>query len=320
MVTINFHGVRGSHPVSDKSMTGYGGNTSCVEIVKTNKQGIKVPIIIDSGSGLIKLGYYMAKQLQAGTYSKTFTILFTHLHPDHTEGFNFFTPNFFPFCEIYILGMETLKKNVGAILKGKMLPPTFPIEYKDLKSKRNHGVLCDGQKLYITQSGVPVNYSSNPLFEVQVMQAYAPSHPQQGALYYNIKDPDDGTTIACIWDIESHIGGDVRVIKFAEGASVMIHDTQYTSEEYASINNPVQGFGHSTYEMAIENARRACVKCLIPFHYNPRHNDVILDRIKEKYTGNLDPILFIMSYEGLSVTLESGNIISIVRNPLGFSK
>ncbi|MDR2149700.1 MAG: hypothetical protein LBO67_02545 [Spirochaetaceae bacterium] len=320
MVTINFHGVRGSHPVSDRLMVGYGGNTSCVEIVKTNKKGIKIPLIIDAGSGLIKLGYAMAEKLYAGTYSKTFTVLFTHLHPDHTEGFNFFAPNFFPFCTIYILGMETLRKSVGAILKGKMFPPTFPIEYKDLKSTRKHGVLHDGQKFYITQNGSPSNQSINPVFEIQVMQAYSPSHPQQGALYYTIRDPDDGTSIACIWDIESHIGGDVRVIKFTEGAAVMIHDTQYTSQEYASITNPVQGFGHSTYEMAIENAKRAGVHYLIPFHYNPRHNDALLDSIKEQYTGNLDPILFLMSYEGLSVTLKSGIITAIETNLLGFSK
>jgi ribonuclease BN (tRNA processing enzyme) len=320
MITLNFHGVRGSHPAADKLMTGYGGNTSCVEIVKVNKKGVLVPLIIDAGSGLIKLGYDMAGKLFSGTYSKTFTMLFTHLHPDHTEGFNFFVPNFFPFCTIHILGMETLKKNVGAVLKGKMLPPTFPIEYKDLKSIRNHGVLHDGQVFYITQDGSPAPQTDDPLFEVQVMQAYAPSHPQQGALYFRVKDPDDGTSIACIWDIESHIGGDVRVIKFAEKASIMIHDTQYTAEEYASTSNPVQGFGHSTYNMAIENASRAGVYCLIPFHYSPRHSDKELNKRKEEYAGNIDPILFLMSYEGLSITLKSGTISQIETRTLGFSK
>jgi ribonuclease BN (tRNA processing enzyme) len=247
----------------------------------------------------------------SGEYSKTFTILFTHLHPDHTEGFNFFVPNFFPFCTIHILGMETLQKNVGAVLKGKMIPPTFPIEYKDLKSIRKHGVLTDGQQFYIGQDGSPIFRSlknPDPLFEVYVMQAYAPSHPQQGVLYYKIRDPEDNTTVACIWDIESHIGGDVRVIKFAEHTDLMIHDAQYTEEEYLNDANPVQGFGHSTFGMAVENGTRAKVRYLAPFHYNPRHSDDMLDTIYEQYRG-AKALKFLMSREGLSITMQDGLII-----------
>jgi ribonuclease BN (tRNA processing enzyme) len=304
-------------------MVGYGGNTSCVEVVKVNKAGVKVPLIIDAGTGLIKLGYAMGAKLFTNEYSSTFTMLFTHLHPDHTEGFNFFVPNFFPFCTIHILGMETLRKNVGGVLKGKMVPPTFPIEYKDLKSIRKHGVLNDGQQFYIGQDGAPISRyppakDADPLFEVQVMQAYAPSHPQQGALYYKIRDPEDNTTIACIWDVESHIGGDVRVITFAEQADLMIHDAQYTEEEYLSTKNPVQGFGHSTFSMAIENAVRAKTRYLIPFHYNPRHNDKLLDRISAQYRHIQSPIV-LMSQEGLSLTLQNGLILQQEMLSIGFS-
>jgi ribonuclease BN (tRNA processing enzyme) len=301
-------------------MVAYGGNTSCVEVVKTNKQGIKVPVILDAGSGLIKFGYSLAGKLFSNEYSKTFTMLFTHLHPDHVEGFNFFVPNFFPFCKIYLLGMETLRHNVGAVLKGKMLPPTFPIEYKDLKSHRNHGILNDEQVFYITQEGSPSAKDRGALLEVTVMQAYAPSHPQQGALYYRIRDLDDNSSVACIWDVESHIGGDVRVIRFANHVDLMIHDTQYLDEEYSSAANPVQGFGHSTYEMAIENARKAEVKYLVAFHFNPRHSDDILDGVKAKYTEQVKDLTFIMAYEGLSLTINNGVIVERSTITEGFAK
>jgi ribonuclease BN (tRNA processing enzyme) len=320
MLTINFHGVRGSHPAPDARMVAYGGNTSCVEVVKTNKEGVKVPVIIDAGSGLIKFGYTLEGKLLTNEYSKTFTMLFTHLHPDHTEGFNFFVPNFFPSCKLYLLGMETLKYNVGMVLKDKMLPPTFPIEYKDLKSHRIHGILHDGQTFYITQEGVPVIRAIDPLLEITVMRAFSPSHPQQGALYYRIRDVEDDSSVACIWDIESHIGGDVRVINFTNHADLMIHDTQYLEEEYASASNPVQGFGHSTYDMAIENARKAGVKYLASFHYNPRHSDDILDEVKARYTKELTDISFIMSYEGLSLTLKDGVIVEQSTIIEGFAK
>jgi ribonuclease BN (tRNA processing enzyme) len=300
-------------------MTGYGGNTSCVEVVKTNKNGVRVPVIIDAGSGLIKLGYCMAGKLFSNEYSKTFPILFTHLHPDHTEGFTFFTPIFFPFVEMHILGMETAHKSVGAILKDKMLPATYPIEYKDLKARRIHGILSDGQQFFISQDGVPSASGADPLFEITVMQAFAPSHPQQGAMYYKIRDVEDNSTVACVWDIESHIGGDVRVIKFAQGADMMIHDTQYTEEEYESTAVPVQGFGHSTYAMALENAKKAGVKYLFPFHYNPRHSDAALDAVYAKYADRKSPEL-IMAREGLSVTLQAGKIVERQTVATGFAK
>jgi ribonuclease BN (tRNA processing enzyme) len=296
----------------------YGGNTSCVEIVKTNRRGKKIPLVIDAGTGLIPLGYFMASRIRSGEYSEVFPILFTHLHPDHTEGFNFFLPNFLSTCTIYIMGMKTLKQHVGMVLKEKMLPPTFPIEYKDLKSTRKHLILSDGQTFFINQDGKPVRETNNPLFEIRVMQAFAPSHPQQGALYYRIIDAEDGTSIACIWDIESHIGGDVRVINFAQNADLMIHDTQYTEEEYFSRTNPVQGFGHSTFEMALENARQAGAKHLVSFHYNPRHNDQFLDIQKNTYEKNGSPP-FIMAQEGLHLSLEKGRLTGREIEKRGFS-
>ncbi|GHT80043.1 MBL fold metallo-hydrolase [Spirochaetia bacterium] len=319
MVTLQFYGVRGSHPVADASMAKYGGNTSCVVILKTNKQGVKVPVIIDAGSGLIPLGYSISKKIIANEYSRTFSVLFTHLHPDHTEGFNFFVPNFFAFCTMYLLGMQSLKRHVGLVLEEKMIPPIFPIEYQDLKSTRVDHILNDGQVFYINQDGKPVAKTANPLLKITVLRAFAPSHPQQGALYFRVVDPDDNTSIACIWDIESHIGGDVRVGNFAQDADVMIHDTQYSDEEYVGKSNPVQGFGHSTYTMAMENAEKAGVKYLIPFHYNPRHNDAFLDNMDKKIRANNLPFEFIMSYEGLSLSFENHRLVKTDNVKQGFS-
>jgi ribonuclease BN (tRNA processing enzyme) len=300
-------------------MAKYGGNTSCVELVKANKNGVLVPLIIDAGSGLIKLGYSMAGKISAGEYSKTFTILFTHLHPDHTEGFTFFTPIFLPSVEMHVLGMKTAHKSAGAVLKNKMIPPVFPIGYRDLKARRVHGTLADGQRFFVSQNGAPSADDADPLFEINVMQAFIPSHPQVGALYYRIRDVDDNSTVACVWDIESHPGGDVRVIKFIHGADMLIHDTQYTEEEYDSAAAPVQGFGHSTYAMALENAEKAGAKYLFPFHYSPRHSDETLDLMHKKHASRKPPEL-IMSREGLSVTLKDGVIVKREAFPTGFAK
>ncbi len=300
----SFHGVRGSYPVPGDKTPVYGGNTTCISVWKNVNDKI-VRVIFDGGNGLILLGKEMVGNFFAKKEDLTATICFTHLHPDHTQGFPFFGPNFFPNCNLHLMGMKTLKKHIGIVLEQEMLPPTFPIEYKDLKSKRTHYEVKDGQIFYIEQTGAPtMNKTATSVFEVRAMQAYAPSHPQQGAVYYKITDCENGKSVACIWDLESHYGGDRRVINFAKGCDVMIHDTQYTDDEYASDKMVVQGFGHSTYNMAIENAVQSGAKKLVCMHYNPAHTDEFLDGFSAKFVAeNKDKIDIIFSKENMTIDI-----------------
>ena len=284
---VKFFGVRGSYPVPDKNMLKYGGRTASV-VFTTEVKGKIIPLFIDAGNGIIEAGKEFFPLILSGKCSCQFTMLFTHLHPDHTEGFTFFGPNYLPQVKIHLYGMVALKKNVGMILRDKMMPPTFPIEYRDLRSHRDHGVVQEGDVLWIDDEGKPVKKGPENescfgkfAYKVVVMQSFAPSHPQQGCIYYKITEVLEsglGKTVICGWDIESRKGGDQRLISFSKGADVLIHDTQYTDEEYNSGKMIVQGFGHSTFSMGLENAELAGVKKLIPFHYNPSHTDKMLDQ------------------------------------------
>jgi ribonuclease BN (tRNA processing enzyme) len=318
MITVNFHGVRGSHPVSDAQMVEFGGCTSCVEIVKTNDKGQKVPLIIDSGTGIIKFGFALAKKIILNEYARTAVMLFTHMHHDHTEGFPFFQPIWFPFYTVHIIGMENGGKTAESVLAEKMFAPMFPVDYKDLKSLRFYHNALEEQVISVTQDGEPAARAENPLFEIRAMRFASPAHPKHGAVYYSVTDPADNTKVVCLWDVESCVGGDERIIRFAENADIFIHDTQYTEEEYQSVTNSVRGFGHSTYAMAVENAEKAGVKRLIAFHYNPRHNDKKLRQIENLYKGKRG-FEFIMSYEGLSLTFHKGNEVKREKLDFGFS-
>jgi ribonuclease BN (tRNA processing enzyme) len=311
---VKFFGVRGSYPSPKKEMMEIGGRTSSVLFTK-EINGKIIPLFVDAGNGIIEAG----KSIMPGIFNKTvsseFTILFTHLHPDHTEGFTFFAPNFLPQVKIHLYGMAALKKNVGVVLAGKMAPPTYPIEYKDLKSERSHGVVNDGDIFWINDTGSVVDQtwidadmdkrSKRLAFQVEAMQSFAPSHPQQGSIYYKITDYETKKSVACIWDLESRRGGDQRVIKFIKGSDILIHDTQYTEEQYDCANMIVQGFGHSTYDMAVENAQLAGVKRLFAFHYDPNHTDEFIFNIIEEANKtakefNWDVELF-ASHEGLEI-------------------
>ena len=108
-----------------------------------------------------------------------------------------------------------------------------------------------------------------------------------------------GKSLVYATDKESYIGGDVKLAKFARNCDCLIHDAQYTTEDYQSLYSPKQGFGHSTFEMAKDVRTQTNAKKLILFHYDPTYNDNKLDIISETY--NEEGILF--AKEGLEITL-----------------
>ena len=91
---------------------------------------------------------------------------------------------------------------------------------------------------------------------------------------------------------ESYIGCDKKFIEFAYGADVLIHDAQYTQQDYISPILPKQGFGHSTFNMAIETAKFAKAKKLVFFHYDPNYDDGILDMLEKEFSSVSDDFKF----------------------------
>jgi ribonuclease BN (tRNA processing enzyme) len=71
---------------------------------------------------------------------------------------------------------------------------------------------------------------------------------------------------------------DLMLVDFFEGADLLIHDGQYTQEEYPAH----LGWGHSFYEFALEMAMQGHVKRLMFFHHDPDRTDADLDKQLEK--------------------------------------
>ena len=277
---IKFRGVRGSYPVANKEFLKYGGNTSCIEVHAGEHL-----IILDAGTGLISLGNeLMHKYIESGTTitDRTpvkCTILLSHIHLDHIQGFPFFRPKI-------------------------LFTKSFPLDLGDIAADLKIMDLNETNYIIFKQGEMPRVVRVNELKEgdytdedvvITCYKSYA--HPQNGVFVYKIAYK--GKTLVYATDKESYPGGDKKLIKFAKGCDLLIHDAQYSTEDYLSIYVPKQGFGHSTFEMALDCKQQVGAKKMVYFHYDPGYNDEKLDMLAEEYASE-DAIF---AYEGLEINL-----------------
>jgi len=111
--------------------------------------------------------------------------------------------------------------------------------------------------------------------EVCVLARLTNSHPLDGAVIYRIEYA--GRRLVFATDVEWREVYDPGFLEFVEGADLLIHDAQYTHDDYQDAR---QGYGHSTIEMATEVAHEAEVRKLILFHHEPTYDDNKLDAMQ----------------------------------------
>jgi phosphoribosyl 1,2-cyclic phosphodiesterase len=300
--TVTFWGVRGSYPTPGPQTARIGGNTPCVH-VRAGKHNL----IFDAGTGIIGLGRKLTAEYKPETNPFQLTLFFTHTHHDHTQGFPFFVPARFQLATLYIFGPKSLNEDLARVLSLSMLPPVFPITVDELPCTRvvrnlieGEVILFDGdehepQVLWSQRDADTLAENSGALC-VQVMKSSA--HPQ-GIFIYRVNF--QGRSFVFATDVESYVGNYQRLIKFAHGADLLVHDAQYTDALYLHAPVPRQGWGHSTWRMAIETANAANVKQLALYHHEPEHDDATLEEI-EKRAQAVRPDTF-MAREGMTIEL-----------------
>ena len=109
--------------------------------------------------------------------------------------------------------------------------------------------------------------------------------------------------------------GDRRHARFMAGAGLVVHDAQYTPEEYPAKKN----WGHSTYEYAVDLAGSSGVRELALTHHDPTHDDNFIDEVERrarqyaKERGHR--VLVSCAYEGLDVAVESHGVQHLSEGP-----
>lgn len=277
---VTLWGTRGSLACSGPDIKRYGGNTSCVEVRGTDGS----LLILDAGTGIRRLGVAIDKQF------KRIDILLTHLHLDHIQGLGFFIPLFDPAVEIHIYGPAKNNQELRKQLTHYLSPPLFPVLLRDLPCQL-HLHAMSSNEIDIGQFRVKSNLIIHPGLTVgyrissdNAKMAYLPDHePALGAKVFPYS-PD--------W---------TSGFDLVNGVDLLIHDAQYTPEEY---QNRI-GWGHSSIEQALIFAALANVKTFVAFHHDPAHDDNKLDAMFKIALTSIQPkFQVVMGQEGKTYRLK----------------
>lgn len=286
---VQFWGTRGSIAKPGPSTARYGGNTSCVEV----RSARGTLVVLDCGTGAHPLGQ---KLMSAGLKSERGHILISHTHWDHIQGLPFFAPLFVAGNEWHIYGPKGLGQSLREALAGQMQYTYFPITLDQFAARIHYHDLVEGS-LDIDDIKITTHYLNHP------------------ALTLGYRLEADGVAIVYSCDHEPYsrilatgqgeiTGQDERHAIFINGADLLIHDAQYTAEDYpAKI-----GWGHSSVEYAMRIAHHAGVKKIALTHHDPLRDDESIDlalaNIRAKLRGASSSLQVFAAVEGQVIALE----------------
>lgn len=290
-----FWGTRGSIATPGPGTNHFGGNTSCVELT-TASGGL---LILDCGTGAHRL----ATQLMAQGGAIQANILLGHTHWDHIQGFPFFSPAFVKGNSAAIYGPEGSRGSLHHVLAGQMEFTYFPIELAQLPAAISYHDLTEGIHT-IGGARVVTQFLNHPAMTV----GYRIEADGVAVVYLVDHEPfSDG-----LWRAGAEPGridsilheGDRRHATFMADADLVIHDAQYTPEEYASKKT----WGHGTYDYVVQMASAAGVRQVALTHHDPSHDDHFVADIEHKARAlarQLGTGLEVLcAYEGCELVLE----------------
>jgi len=245
---VKFYGTRGSIPVCEPEYQTFGGNTPSILVRNNGDVGI-----LDAGTGIRNLGIDLLKS--GDEANKRLFLMFSHFHWDHIQGFPFFQPAYDKTKELIIasIGKEKKLGNFKEILQNQMRKEYFPIPMEQMGAKMRF-IHLEDQEFRSKKFNVKSNKHSHP----------------GGA--HSFRFEADGKSMVYATDIEHVNGIDEKLVEFSRDVDLLIHEAHYTNEELVHR----KGWGHSSWEQAIEVAQKSNAGQLIITHHNPDHNDDFL--------------------------------------------
>lgn len=269
-------GTRGSIASAGADTVKYGGDTASVEVRSSSGQ----LLILDAGSGIRPLGGELKGE-------RRIDIALSHLHMDHVQGLPFFSPLLDPDVEVHIWGPISTTRNLRERLARYLSPPLFPVRVRDLPNVQFHDVLPSTFQVgdlsvtadLITHPGATLGYR---LEEDGAVLTYMPDH-----------EPALGNQI--FPDAKEWMSG----FSLAQNADVLIHDAQYTQEQYESR----VGWGHTSYQQLSAFVGMAKPKAVVTFHHDPWHSDETLDKLHSEFSKATEAVEVIPGTDRLTIDI-----------------
>jgi phosphoribosyl 1,2-cyclic phosphodiesterase len=255
-VRVTVWGCRGSIPTPGPATVRYGGNTSCLEVVV----GDECVLVFDAGTGIRPLGLELRRR-----GARRLHLLLTHLHLDHLEGLRFFEPLWDERVAIEIWGPPSPVLSLRDRIARAFSPPLFPVDLGDVPARVTfHDVPRESWQIggaeltatFVVHPGPTVGYR---IESGGVSLAYIPDH-----------EPAFAGSIA------GRSGDWISGSSIAADADVLLHDAQYSEDEYAHR----VGWGHSSVADAVAFTHAVGARQLFLFHHDPLHSDGSLEELE----------------------------------------
>jgi len=303
---LKFWGTRGSLPTPGPETAKFGGNTTCLQVVRDEG-----PIIVlDSGTGIRELA-----QSLMGNPGPPFDIklLITHTHWDHIHGFPFFVPIYIPGGNIDVYGVGPIHQGISfeKVMRDQMTYSYFPVEntmidgvvhYHDfhemfanrpsgvegdfeltpgvnLKLKlMNHPVYTIGYRLEADGQSVIFTGDHEPYIDQFATNGPPPASDEDQDDFGFMEDAEETSEFVDLMN--------ERFIQWCTGADLLVIDTTYTKDEYFSYDKPhmsKKNWGHGYFEYSYEVALKAGVKKLAFTHHDPTRKDEDLIALEKKW-------------------------------------
>jgi phosphoribosyl 1,2-cyclic phosphodiesterase len=283
----------------------YGGNTTCVELRADGEI-----IVLDAGSGIRPLG--IALQTEFQTQPIKLSLLITHAHWDHIQGFPFFKPAYDSKNEMRIFGFDGAGATFRQIITQPMKAPFFPITMRELSAKMDINKLTEMKfslgkveiyAAFVNHPGVCAGYR---IFTSGGSVAFLPDHEPYEFFLHSARAKQLSAEQAREIAADEH----ARLVQFLRGSDVLILDSQYTDQEY---KNHI-GWGHGSISSAVSLALDAEVQTLILFHHDPGHDDNMVDTMiksaRELVAKSGRPLALAGAQEGTEILLEAKKIVA----------
>lgn len=274
---VTFHGTRGSIATPGPETAVFGGDTACVSISGDDPGHL---LILDAGTGIRRLGNHIGPEVER------IDLFLSHLHLDHIVGLGFFAPLYRPGARITIRAPRSpvpLLDRLGRYLS----PPLFPVRLRDVSCELRLADADDEPLVcgeFVVRAASIIHPDTAVGYRIdwgQAAVAYLPDH--EPALSPSFPELPEWTS----------------GVDLASGVDLLIHDAQYTQDEYPDH----LGWGHASIEHAIAFARMAGVQTLALFHHDPLHDDAAIERLTAEAQAAAEGLRIIAARQGAALVV-----------------